>query len=301
MDFKEYMHIERFGNDGVQGIELGGCYVFPKIDGTNASVWYNEGLQAGSRKRQLSLDGDNAGFYQWVKTGMHEIEEYFLDPFVFSKRLRLFGEWLISHSLKTYREDAWRKFYIFDVYSDTEERYLSYDEYQPLLEKFNLKYIPPLCVMNNATYENLLIEVNNNGFLIRDGEGCGEGIVIKNYNYQNKFGRTIWAKIITNEFKEKHVKAMGATIKNMKLMAEQAICDSYVTRHLVDKVYAKIVTENEGWNSRYIPRLLSTVFYDLVNEELWDIVKKFKNPIINFKTLNTLAIMKIKELRPELF
>ena len=31
---------------------------------------------------------------------------------------RFFGEWLVPHSLKTYREDAWRDFYIFDVMKD---------------------------------------------------------------------------------------------------------------------------------------------------------------------------------------
>lgn len=298
MNFKSYMHIERFGNDEVQGIELGGCYVFPKIDGTNASVWWDNGLRAGSRKRQLSLDEDNAGFFLWVSNSLHRLDDFFIHT---NNELRLYGEWLVPHSLKTYREDAWRKFYVFDVYDDKKETYLSYDEYQPMLDDFKIDYIPPLCVMNNATYENLLIEIDNNNFLIRDGAGCGEGIVIKNYNYQNKFGHTIWAKIITTVFKEKHVKEMGHTIKTMKQMIEQAICDEYVAKPLVDKIYAKIVNEMEGWNSKYIPRLLTTVFYDLVNEEIWNIVKKLKNPTINFKTLNTLVILKIKEIKPELF
>jgi len=63
MQFRKYMHIEKFGTDEVHGIELGGCYVFPKLDGTNGSIWNDGGaLQAGSRNRQLSLDADNAGF-----------------------------------------------------------------------------------------------------------------------------------------------------------------------------------------------------------------------------------------------
>ena len=41
MEFKKYQHIERLGTLEVEGIELGTCYVFPKIDGTNGSnlVW----------------------------------------------------------------------------------------------------------------------------------------------------------------------------------------------------------------------------------------------------------------------
>lgn len=299
--FRQYMHIERFGNDEVQGIELGGCHVFPKLDGTNASVWWNEaGLHAGSRKREVTVDDDNAGFCHWVLNGGNNLADFFVS-YQRNKSLRLFGEWLVPHSLKTYREDAWRKFYVFDVYDDENEKYLPYETYQPWLEEFAIDYITPLCVMNNATYDNLLVELENNHFLIQEGKGAGEGIVIKNYPYQNRFGRTVWAKIVTNQFKEKHTKAMGATVKNMKAMAEQTICDQYVSSHLVNKVYSKIVNEMDGWNSRYIPRLLQTVFYDLVNEELWNAVKKLKNPTVNFKTLNVLTVLKIKELRPELF
>ena len=38
MKFREYTHVERYGNDEVQGIEYGELYIFPKLDGTNASV-----------------------------------------------------------------------------------------------------------------------------------------------------------------------------------------------------------------------------------------------------------------------
>lgn len=298
MAFREYMHLERFGNDEVQGIELGECYVFPKIDGTNASVWYDvvKGACAGSRKRELSLEDDNAGFCAWVNDGGHRLYE-----FLYNTNLRLYGEWLVPHSLRTYREDAWRKFYVFDVYDDLYERYLPYSEYQPLMEQYGIDYIPPACVIRNATYDNLLVELENNRFLIKDGCGPGEGLVIKNYSFINRFQRVVWAKIVTNEFKEKNAKAMGPTGKNMKEMPEHTIVQEYVSKHLVDKVYSKIVNEMEGWNSRYIPRLLQSVYYDLVNEEMWNIVKKMKQPVVDFKKLNTLAIMRIKELRPELF
>ena len=32
MEFRKYQHIERFGTDEVDGIEIGTTYVFPKID-----------------------------------------------------------------------------------------------------------------------------------------------------------------------------------------------------------------------------------------------------------------------------
>ena len=134
-----------------------------------------------------------------------------------------------------------------------------------------------------------------------DGKGNGEGIVIKNYAYENRFGNVTWAKIVTTTFKEKHVKEMGPTIMNGEKMVEQEIVDIFVTQEMVDKVFAKIVNEESGWNSKYIPRLLQSVFYDLVNEEIWNIIKKLKNPIINFKTLHSITVLEIKKLKQELF
>ena len=295
--FKKYIHLERYGNDEVQGIELGQCYIFPKIDGTNGSLWWKDGsLQAGSRNRHLSLEQDNAGFMAWAME-----QENYLDLFNDWPEIRLYGEWLVPHSLRSYHDEAWRKFYVFDVTLEEDDSFFTYESYKKILQDYDITFIPPVCVLKNATYDGLLKELENNKYLIKDGEGCGEGIVLKNYEYRNRFGRQIWAKMVTNTFKEKNTLRMGPTVKNCKEMPEQVICDQYVTKHLIDKTYAKIANEMEGWNSRYIPRLLSTVYYDLVKEELWDAVKQLKNPTVNFKTLNTLTTMKIKQVRPELF
>lgn len=297
-EFRKYMHVERFGNDEVQGIELGDCYVFPKIDGTNGSVWVDSrgDIQAGSRNRQLSIGADNAGFLAFVQED-ESIQNYMRAY----PNHRLYGEWLVPHSLQTYREDAWRKFYVFDVFDEEAERFLTFDEYAATLDFFNIDYLHPLSIIKNATYENFLKELEKNTVLIEDGKGVGEGVVIKNYDFQNRFGNVVWAKIVTTSFKEKHTKAMGPSIMKGKPMVEQFIVDQYVDQHFVDKVYAKIVNEEGGWNSKYIPRLLNTVFYDLINEEMWNIVKKTKNPTINFKTLNTLMIIQVKQLKPEIF
>ena len=53
--YTKYMHVEKLGSGEVEGILDGTCYLFYKIDGTNACVWYGENtdtLQFGSRKRQ---------------------------------------------------------------------------------------------------------------------------------------------------------------------------------------------------------------------------------------------------------
>jgi hypothetical protein len=297
--FQKYQHIERFGNTEVEGIEFGECFVFPKIDGTNSQLWFeNETLMAGSRKRVLSLEDDNQGFYAWA-IQQEQFAKFFLEnPFH-----RLYLEWLVPHTLKTYREDAWRKAYVFDVsITNGEEEVLThYNYYKPLLEQFGIEFIQPICSIKNPTYEDLIQKLDSNTYLIKDGEGFGEGIVIKNYDYHNKYGRQTWAKIVRSEFKEKHIKTMGHPEMDGSKMIEQEFIEKYCGSTLIEKVYWKIVNENDGWSSKYIPRLLQTVYYDLVNEETWSFIKENKLPAINFKTLHYLTINKIKELRPELF
>ncbi len=305
MEFKKYQHLERFGTTEVQNIELGKAYIFPKLDGTNASIWIDNGkVQAGSRKRHLSLDKDNAGFYEWVLKQDNILEYLKANP-----THRIFGEWLVPHSLKTYKNDAWRKFYVFDVVEDRTElshendekfKYLNYEEYKLILEKYNIDYIPPISIITNSTYEQLVNQLAKNVFLIEDGEGSGEGIVIKNYDFKNKYGRQTWAKIITSEFKEKHAKEMGASKIKGKKLIEEEVAKEFVTKALIEKVYAKI-ENNGGFTSKKIPELLHTVYYDVVKEDCWNFVKKHKQPTINFKTLQHFIFAEIKVKMPHLF
>lgn len=308
MEFEKYQHLERFGTSEVEHIELGRVHVFPKIDGTNASVWLDrEGeLQAGSRKRHLSLDKDNAGFLAWAIE-----QENLLSYLVANPTHRLYGEWLVPHSLKTYREDAWRDFYVFDVAvdklpeqitheGDSPVEYLPYDQYEPLLKQHGVNYIPPLAIFNNTTYDQLVDQLAKNDFLIEDGKGAGEGVVVKNYGWRNKYGRQTWAKLVTSEFKEKHRKKMGAAESGEKKLVEQEIAKEFVTKALCEKVVAKIEND-EGFTSRRIPQLLNTVFYDVVREDTWSFIKKHKNPTVNFSTLKFFVFAEVKAKMSHLF
>jgi hypothetical protein len=294
--FTKYMHLERLGTTEVEGIEVGTVYVFPKLDGTNASIWWEDDqLCAGSRNRKLSVDSDNAGFYNSA------LENVYLNNLAENHPDYIFyGEWLVPHSLTTYRDDAWRKFYIFDVYNRKTGMYLHYDVMKSILDDYNVDYLAPLAIVKNGNYETFQALLEKNVFLIQEGKGVGEGIVLKNYEWANKFGNVVWAKLITNAFKEVHHKAMGAPIIGPDAV-EEKIAEKFVTQHLVDKVYAKLVNDNGGWHSKLIPQLLGVVFYDLIREELWEILKEYKNPKIDFGFLQRLTIARIKRLKPELF
>lgn len=298
MMFERYQHVEKFETEETAGIETGTCYVFPKLDGTNGSIWLNEygQIRAGSRNRELSMSQDNSGFYEWALKQDNIIKCLSDNP-----GLRLFGEWLVPHTIKTYRDEAWNKFYVFDVM--IKDEYMPYEVYITILSKYYIDYIPALCKINNPTKDKLVEMLDKSTYLVKDGFGSGEGIVIKNYDYKNRFGRIAWAKIVKNEFKDMHYKngMFGVAEIKCKSEVEDKIVEKYVTEALIDKEYSKIKLESGGWQSKYIPRLLNTVFYCLVKEESWNMVKDFKNPTIDYRRLNTLTVQRIKSLRPEMF
>jgi hypothetical protein len=298
MPFRPYMHVERLGSDEVEGLTDGTCYIFPKIDGTNASVWANEKgyARAGSRTREVTLEQDNAGFCAWVIDNASVFEHFFaLYP-----SLRLYGEWLVPHTLKTYRAEAWRELYIFDVYDDDAGRYLSYEEYTALDRLAFLPLIAPIEIVTYPTAEHLYSLLDRNTYLIDDGQGVGEGIVIKRYDFVNRWGRTAWGKIVRNQFKEHNQKAFGIPTVQMAGELEQKLAAEYATHGRVTKTLEKM-RENGPVTTQRIPELLNRVWYDIIQEETWDILKRMKNPTINFRYFYRAVTEQTKQNCPELF
>jgi len=296
VNFKRYQSIKKFETMEVENIELGKVYVFPKIDGSNASVWLDgDDIKCGSRNRELTLDNDNAGFCKYILEESDNIHQYlYANP-----THRLFGEWLVPHTLKTYESDAWRKFYVFDVMIDDE--YINYDTYKEWLDEYDIDYIPAICSITNSSPDRLFHQLGSNNFLIKDGEGVGEGVVIKNYDFVNQFGRNTFAKIVRADFKEKHSKLMGHPEINEVESVEVKIVKKFIDSNMVEKEYSKIVNNKGGWDSKFIMELFNRVYNALIDDSIWEILKEFKNPTINFRALKNFVIHEVKEYKRDLF
>jgi hypothetical protein len=271
--FQKYPHLERLGADDVEGILEGKVYV----DGT---------LGTGSRRRVVTPGDDNQGFAAYIA----EHAALYREVFKWYPDWRLYGEWLVPHSLKTYRNDAWRRFYVFDVQGMITQEFFQYEDYEQRLRDMGLDFIPIQAVVTNPTQEWLIKQLEANTYLIRDGEGVGEGIVLKRYDFVNKYGRTTWAKIVRNEFREKHKEEMG--VSPVVMYNQEYEMSLMLTEHVIQKVIAEL----QPWSSRNIPQLLGRVWHEFVTEEMWAILKKYKNPTINFKALHRFVIQRTKEL-----
>ena len=300
MGFVKYQHLERFGKSAVRGIEEGVCHVFPKLDGTNAQIWLDDGeIKAGSRNRELTYDQDNAGFFK--EAIANENIKSYLKKY---PTHRLYGEFLVPHSLKTYQDDAWRKFYVFDICIGEEDNleYIPYKDYQPVLEQFDIDYIPCITTIENGDFHTFKEYLDVNTFLIQEDKGTGEGIVVKNYDFKNRFGRTIWAKIVCDEFKVKHVETFGVPDNAPKKTTEEGVVEEYCTNAFIEKEYAKIVNDNDGeFEGKHIPVLLKAIWREFIIEESWNFIEQYRNPVIDYKLLNSLIIGKVKEVKSDEF
>lgn len=278
-EFVKYDKVVRLGNKEADGILEGLVYVMPKLDGTNASIWAGpDGVpNAGSRNRELTVSEDNAGFHKFVTES-----ESICDFFSFTQgRYRLYGEWLVPHTVKGYIDSAWRKFYVFDVWDEDDEVWLKPDEFTEILDIYDDIQTMPCIVLSNPNAEELQLSRDHLSGFLMDG-GYGEGVVLKNYEWANRYGRSPHAKYLCEDFSvNKGQKVQVA----MDHPVEAELATLITPSDLCLKTKAKIVLTEGGWSGKCIPRYLSTVWHDALIEELPDALKKMKLPTVNFKAL----------------
>lgn len=291
---KTYQHIEKLDSDEVDGILNGTVYLFTKLDGTNAGVSFEDGkIVVCSRKRDISIKDDNAGTCAYIMSN-----QKFSDFFNEYPDLILYGEFLVKHTIRTYIDDAWRKFYVFDVYDKVEDKYLTYEEYLPMLAKYGILYIPLIARLENPTEEEVMSYLSKTSFLQPSDDIPGEGLVIHAPGFVNKYGRTTWAKVVRAEYKAR--KKHRITISPTEDIEAQIIND-FCTDAFVEKEIAKLYGKLGTFENSHIGRYIATIYHEFIVENAWDIVKKYKNPKIDFKIINSLCTDRIKSMMIKFF
>jgi len=106
---------------------------------------------------------------------------------------RLFGEWLVKHTIQ-YKETAYKQMFLFDIMF--ENNFLPQIEVEKIAYEFDFNYPQIFGTFENPTEERIKKFVGKSNL----GDK-GEGIVIKNLGFKNKFGDLCYAKIVTQKFK----------------------------------------------------------------------------------------------------
>ena len=310
MTFVRYQHIVKLDAGDAKGLTDGLCHVFPKMDGSNGSVFVEEdGIRCASRNQKL--DG-NHPMTKWA-LGNPGIVSLLSDH----PQLRLYGEWMVPHTIRDYTDDTWNRLLVFDVVTDTGEfhaefdddeghavldhsgdAYLPYSVYSRLLDHYGVEYIPETATVDFPT-ESQLMELADTAstYRVKD-EGVGEGIVVKRYGYRNLGGEEVWAKVLSSRFGAMKGYQLSRRQKTDGSVEDEIAADS-VTVHLVEKEYAKIAAETGGYV--HPARLLGVVWKCVIDECLWDEIRKHRNPTIDFRRLKANVERLVKTAKPELY
>ena len=290
--FRAFTHVERLDETkiDVSAFLNGTCYIFAKQDGTNFCAWSKNGeIHCGSRKREITIDHDNAEsmFFFTTDDRYEGLRNYLLNH----EDYILYGEYLggeagrkMTGTIKQYLNPGLQ---VFAVWDTTNNRYLSYEEYANDLTKIFDGIVPPLAILNNPAYDDILTLLDNHYNLPDDIHA--EGVVIYNYNYRDNFGHCVIAKIVAKEYLEHKGTSQKIRIPQIREGLEHDIVEVFVSSADCEKCKQKImVAENlNEWENtgKYIGMFLNMLFTDLITEEMLSIVRRFKNPIIDFAIL----------------
>ncbi|GGF88198.1 RNA ligase family protein [Paenibacillus abyssi] len=234
---RKYTDVIRMGHRDSAGVIVEGTYitVYEKLDGANASfrVWVSEDgdnslTLAFSRNTELSPENNLRGFYEWTQ----RIDTGELEPdYVY------YGEWLVKHKVD-YGQHA-GTFYLFDIYDEGTQSYAPTDFVIAEAARLGIAVAPILYAGPFISYDHLTSLVGRSALAVKpDG---GEGIVVKNVAFRDKYGKQTFVKLVSDSFRE--IQPQKAPRDPNVETAESTFVKTFMTQARVEKLAHKLVDE----------------------------------------------------------
>ena len=282
---KKYVDIERLKDKYALAFSKGEhITITEKIDGANASIGFEDGeLSCFSRKQKLSPENTLRGFYTFVQTfDAGKFREVLGDRYI------IFGEWLVSHTIK-YPATRLSKFYVFDVWDTEVEQYVPWSVTKDFAAKLGLTTVPLFYDGPFVSWEHIQSFV---GKTEMDAEPTGEGVVIKSQDrLDNKSSNTPpYVKIVAAKFSEVH-QSKPHEVDPEKLAAKQAaeaLAATIVTERRIQKLIEKAVDEGRlraDWDEKD----LGTIAKFLCKDTYADCVKEEPETVAQIENFGKIA------------
>jgi len=309
---KKYDKIKRVGHDQNQGIFANPddqLIIKEKLDGANFRWTYNEDGKPvfGSKNVEYVKDGEpvyNSGEYEKLDGRFTDAIKYVrnkTDPLGFEQRgdnleqYTFFAENMVSHSLE-YRWDDVPQIIGFDVYDEEEKEWLSPKKADELLKSLGVPTAPWVEITNVESFKEK--HGSEDGYEIPESEfrdGKGEGVVIINTDAEenNRSGFNTRAKLVTDEFAEKHKQATGANQSREAVHDHEKLVSKYCTDGRIRKHIEQLQDAGRDLgmslmeNKSELDGLPVRVSKDIIEEEYADIATS--NWTINFKEFRSLV------------
>lgn len=283
-EYKKYPKIHRLGKEETDGILDNELIIQEKVDGANCSIFWLDGkVRCGTRTRMLPEDESFNGFQEYVNA--NPAIAAFLQE---SPAVILYGEWLVRHTI-AYPDEAYRKVYLFDMYSTTKDEFLEQETVRHTAKKLGLEY--PHIFANGRLTEGQIKEFVGTSAIAP----AGEGVVIKAEGFLNKFGDHVYAKIVHEKFKESNAIVFGGNNKHSETYWEMYVVNKYCTTGRVQKIMQKLQPQvDRRLHVEHTSMVAGSCYHDMITEEIWEIVKKV--PALNFKKLQGLCMKKFIQI-----
>jgi len=290
---KKYTKIRRLGHERNQGIlQRGNLILKEKLDGANFRFTVTEDgeVLCGSKNVEYNdeedVDGRFADAIEYVKDKFDEIEA----SSIYFPRYTFFAENMVPHSLE-YPFEEMPQVIGFDVYDHEEEKYLSHKDAYELFNLLGFETAPIVDSFDAENFDQEDYEIPESDY--RDGKMEGVVIINQELHEDQRSGFSTRAKMVTDEFAEKHKKATGARQSKEAIHGHEKIVSKYCTDGRIRKHINKM--KNEGRtlgmelmgnkeDSVGLPVRVST---DIMEEEADEIVRR--NDKLNWKKYRSLV------------
>ena len=303
-NFKSYTHVERLSSQDCAGIlDNDVVNVTAKVDATNACVWYDpeqNRLRTGSRKREINLNKDNAGFAEWIENSEDNEVYFLLKACSDHPQWIVYGEWMAKFvgQIKDYNQEAKYHMYIFDVYDREKGYYLSDQEWRTELAGYGLGpwFVELLATLDHPTMDEIAEIAKNNKFLLDNANHPGEGVVVKAPGWLNQYGHQVYGKLVLDEYQQDKKTSKKVSLNPGEI--EQMIVDTYITDAELGKSVAKTVVacnidEFDTKNPKCVGMFVNDV-WNTLTDECGNWCKKFKMPVVDFGKLKGICQQKAR-------
>lgn len=178
-----------------------------------------------------------------------------------------------KHKVK-YIQDAYKKFYFYDVYDKENQKYLLQSEVKRLSDELGFIYVNTFYNGRFISWEHCKLFMNKSNIAIDKPEGivCKNQTKINNPNSRKPFVLKIVNKDFAETMKKKE-KVLDPEVEAAKLKAKE-IVDQIVTRNRVEKMIyklrdegalpKKLNPEDMGMIARILPK---EIYEDCIKEE----------------------------------
>lgn len=257
-EFVKYPKIYRLGKLETETIfDTQTMTVQEKLDGANVSIWPDSfgNIRCGSRNQEVTTF---RGFPEYIRC--HQEFQHFFAQY---PDTRLFGEWLVPHTV-TYAPEHLNHFYLFSVFKGTGPA-APPAQVQEIAQKYNMK--TPSCVtIPDPTIDKIMPYVGRSN--LTAVPDTGEGVVITN-------GSGLQAKIVTEAFSERRTTPPTSSNNSW----ENVFTGQFVTTARVQKVMHKLFSQTEETLERkHTKAIIEMVWRDVVTEEALEIAEKPNTP-----------------------